>query len=31
MDEALEKPVGIITLEYRTLYFTTPAAPGTAL
>ena len=24
----LEKPVGIITLEYRTLYFTTPAAPG---
>lgn len=31
MDEALEKPVGIITLEYRILYFTTPASPGTAL
>ncbi len=31
MDDVLEKPVGIITLEYRTLYFTTPAAPGTAL
>ena len=31
MDETLEKPVGTITLEYRVTYFTTPAAPGTAL
>lgn len=31
MDDALEKPVGVITLTYSTLYFTSPAAPGTAL
>lgn len=31
MDDVLGKPVGIITLEYRILYFTTPASPGTAL
>lgn len=31
MDDALEKPVGIITLEFTTLYFTSPASPGTAL
>lgn len=31
MDDTLEKPVGIITLNYRTTYFTSPAAPGTAL
>lgn len=28
MDDALEKPVGVITLQYLTTYFTTPAAPG---
>lgn len=31
MDDALEKPVGTISLQYRTTYFTTPANPGTAL
>lgn len=31
MDDSLEKPVGIITFEFTTLYFTAPAAPGTAL
>lgn len=31
MDDALEKPAGVITLEYRTTYFTSPALPGTAL
>lgn len=31
MDDVLEKPAGIITLEFTTLYFTTPADPGTAL
>jgi hypothetical protein len=31
MDDTLEKPAGVITLQYRTLYFTSPAAPGTAL
>ena len=31
MDDSLEKPVGVISLEYRVTYFTTPAAPGTAL
>ncbi len=31
MDDTLEKPAGVITLTYRTLYFTSPAAPGTAL
>lgn len=31
MDDTLEKPAGVITLTYRTTYFTSPAAPGTAL
>lgn len=31
MDSVLEKPVGVITLTYRTTYFTSPASPGTAL
>lgn len=31
MDESLEKPVGVISLEYRVTYFTAPASPGTAL
>lgn len=31
MDDVLEKPAGVITLEFTTLYFTTPASPGTAL
>lgn len=31
MDDTLEKPAGVITLQYRTTYFTSPATPGTAL
>lgn len=31
MDDTLEKPAGVITLEYRSTYFTSPASPGTAL
>lgn len=31
MDDALEKPVGVITLAYQVTYFTTPGQPGTAL
>ena len=31
MDDALEKPAGIIAMEFKALYFTTPANPGTAL
>lgn len=31
MDDGLDKPVGIITIEFQTLYFTAPASPGTAL
>lgn len=31
MDDALEKPAGVLTLEYRAVYFTTPGQPGTAL
>ena len=31
MDDTLEKPAGVIALEYRTTYFTSPALPGTAL
>lgn len=31
MDDVLEKPAGIITLEYRALYFTSPGSPGSAL
>ena len=31
MDDGVQKPVGVISLDYRATYFTTPAAPGTAL
>jgi hypothetical protein len=31
MDDVLEKPAGVISLQYRITYFTTPANPGTAL
>jgi len=31
LDDSLDKPVGIITLQFQTIYFTSPAAPGTAL
>lgn len=30
-DDSLEKPVGVVTLQFQTVYFTAPAAPGTAL
>lgn len=31
MEDTLEKPAGVITLQYRTTYFTSPAAPGISI